>query len=365
MDTQSIVILDFGSQYTQLIARRIREQGVFSVVLPCTTPIDEIQSYRPAGIVLSGGPCSVYDADAPPADERVLSLGHPILGICYGLQFMAYKLGGKVRSALKREYGHAAVEVIEGSQLFKDMPASLTVWMSHGDEAVELPAGFRSIARSPNALAGMENPQRRMWAVQFHPEVHHTRMGTNLLRNFVFDICGAKADWTPARFIEETVINIRGTVGSGHAICALSGGVDSSVAAMLVHRAIGDQLTCVFVNNGVLRKNEFEKVQKTLRDRLGLNLVAVDASQRFLDKLAGHWNLTQTVRGTTKENKVEADWVLEHQFLRVHMKDVASPPKYEADVYIGYDKAKNRYVAHWMDTFGGGFSSIGHPPDYR
>jgi GMP synthase (glutamine-hydrolysing) len=285
VDSQSIVILDFGSQYTQLIARRIREQGVFSVVLPCTAPIDEIQGHRPAGIVLSGGPCSVYDADAPPADERVLSLGHPILGICYGLHFMAHKLGGKVQPGPKREYGHAAVEVIEGSQLFKDMPASLTVWMSHGDEAVELPAGFRTIARSPNALAGMENPQRRMWAVQFHPEVHHTKLGTNLLRNFVFDICGAKADWTPARFIEETVTNIRSVVGSDHAICALSGGVDSSVAATLVHRAIGDQLTCVFVNNGVLRKNEFEKVQKTLRDRLGLNLVAVDASQRFLSKL--------------------------------------------------------------------------------
>jgi GMP synthase (glutamine-hydrolysing) len=159
--------------------------------------------------------------------------------------------------------------------------------MSHGDEAVELPAGFRTIARSPKALAGIENPQRRMWAVQFHPEVHHTRLGTNLLRNFVFDICGAKPDWTPARFIDETVTSIRASVGTGHAICALSGGVDSSVAATLVHRAIGDQLTCVFVNNGVLRKNEFEKVQKTLRDRLGLNLVAVDASERFLRKLAG------------------------------------------------------------------------------
>ncbi len=287
MDTQSIVILDFGSQYTQLIARRIREQGVFSVVLPCTASLDEIQGYRPAGIILSGGPCSVYDADAPPADERVLALGHPILGICYGLQFITHKLGGKVRSAAKREYGHADVEVLEGSQLFKDMPSSLSVWMSHGDEAVELPAGFRTIARSPTALAGIEDPQRRTWAVQFHPEVHHTKFGTNLLRNFIFNICGAKPDWTPARFIDESVAAVRKTVGDGRAICALSGGVDSSVAATLVHRAIGDRLTCVFVNNGVLRKNEFTKVQKNLREHLGLNLIAVDATERFLSRLAG------------------------------------------------------------------------------
>ncbi len=287
MDTQSIVILDFGSQYTQLIARRIREQRVFSVVLPCTASIQEIESYRPAGIILSGGPCSVYDADAPPADDRILALGYPILGICYGLHFITHKLGGKVRSAPAREYGHADIEVVEGSQLFKNLPASLNVWMSHGDEAIELPRGFRPIAKSANALAAMENPERRTWAVQFHPEVHHTKRGSDLLRNFVFDICGARPDWTPARFIDETIAVIRKTVGDGHAICALSGGVDSSVAATLVDRAIGEQLTCVFVNNGALRKNEFEKVQKNLRDKLGLNLIAVDASQRFLAKLAG------------------------------------------------------------------------------
>ncbi len=287
MEAQAIVVLDFGSQYTQLIARRIREQNVFSVVLPCTAPLDEILSYKPAGLILSGGPCSVYDADAPPADERVLSAGLPVLGICYGLQFMTHKLGGKVRAAAKREYGHAEVTVLNGSRLFREVPQQFSVWMSHGDEALELPAGFRLVGRSSSAVAAIEDPARSYYAVQFHPEVQHTRLGTQILRNFVFGICGAQPTWTPQRFIDEAVSQIRQTVGNGHAICALSGGVDSSVAATLVARAIGDRLTCVFVNNGVLRKNEFTKVQQTLRDKLGLNLVAVDAGQRFLSKLAG------------------------------------------------------------------------------
>ena len=288
MDTQSIVILDFGSQYTQLIARRIREQNVFSAVLPCTASLDEIQAYKPIGIVLSGGPCSVYDADAPPADPKVLELGLPVLGICYGLQFITHHLGGKVRSAAKREYGHAEVSIVDGKNpLFESLPADLTVWMSHGDEALELPPGFHLTAKTANAVAGIANPERRIWAVQFHPEVHHTRQGTALLRNFLFRICNAKADWTPAHFVQSTVAAIKEKVGDAHAICALSGGVDSSVAAVLVHRAIGDQLTCVFVNNGVLRKNEFFKVQQNMRDKLGLNVVAVDSSTRFLAKLAG------------------------------------------------------------------------------
>ena len=288
MDTQTIVILDFGSQYTQLIARRIRELNVFSVVLPCTAPLAEIQKYKPLGIILSGGPSSVYDADAPPADPRLLEMGVPTLGICYGLQFIVHHLGGKVRSAPKREYGHAEVTVeVAETALFAGLPATLQVWMSHGDEALELPAGFHRTAVTSNALAGIANEQRRIWAVQFHPEVHHTPLGPQLLRNFVFNICGASGDWTPAHFVETTVAAIRKQVGSDHVICALSGGVDSSVAAVLVHKAIGSQLTCVFVNNGVLRKNEFEQVQKNLRDKLGLNLVAVDASDRFLQKLAG------------------------------------------------------------------------------
>ncbi|MGI8771987.1 MAG: glutamine-hydrolyzing GMP synthase [Acidobacteriaceae bacterium] len=288
MDTSSIVILDFGSQYTQLIARRIREQNVFSVVLPCTATMEEIREHQPIGIVLSGGPCSVYDVDAPSSDPRLLAIGLPILGICYGLQFITHHLGGKVRSAAKREYGHAEVEVIDAANpLFAGLPASLTVWMSHGDEALELPDGFELTARTSNAVAGIMDRERRIWAVQFHPEVHHTRNGTELLRNFLFRICQARPDWTPAHFVQSTVASIRERVGDAHAICALSGGVDSSVAAVLVHRAIGEQLTCVFVDNGVLRKDEYVKVQRNMREKLGLRLVAVDASTRFMSKLIG------------------------------------------------------------------------------
>jgi GMP synthase (glutamine-hydrolysing) len=288
VDTQTIVILDFGSQYTQLIARRIREQNVFSVVLPCTVPLAEIQALKPVGLVLSGGPSSVYDADAPAADPALLQLGVPILGICYGLQFIVHHLGGKVRSASKREYGHAEVGIEDATTpLFADLPSTLAVWMSHGDEALELPAGFRRTAVTSNALAGIANEERRIWAVQFHPEVHHTPLGSQLIKNFLFNICGAAGDWTPAHFIETTVASIRAKVGKGHVICGLSGGVDSSVAAMLVHKAIGNQLTCIFVNNGVLRKNEFINVQKNMRDKLGLNVVAVDAGERFLNRLAG------------------------------------------------------------------------------
>jgi GMP synthase (glutamine-hydrolysing) len=292
VETESIVVLDFGAQYSQLIARRIREQNVFSVVLPCNAPLDEIRSYSPAGIVLSGGPSSVYDQDAPVADQRVFGLGLPVLGICYGLQYMVHALGGKVRPADKREYGHAKVELLNGSRLFEGLPKVLAVWMSHGDEAEELPQGFRLTAKSPNAVAAIENADRQMWAVQFHPEVHHTPLGTNILRNFALNICHAKPTWTPQHFIDATIANVRNTVGSGRALCALSGGVDSAVAATLVDRALRDpngksRLTSVFVNNGVLRKNEFEKVQQTLRDKLGLHLVAVDATDRFLAKLKG------------------------------------------------------------------------------
>jgi len=288
VDTSSIVILDFGSQYTQLIARRIREQNVFSVVLPCTASIDEIRAQKPLGLILSGGPCSVYDSDAPPSDPAILALGLPTLGICYGLQFITHHLGGKVRPADKREYGHAEVSIVDTiNPLFADFPASLNVWMSHGDEAIELPAGFHLTASTSNAVAGIANPEARIWAVQFHPEVHHTKQGTALLRNFLFNVCKATPDWTPEHFIQSTVASVREKIGDGHAICALSGGVDSSVAAVLVHRAIGDRLTCIFVNNGVLRKNEFFKVQGNLRENLGLNLVAVDASTRFLAKLVG------------------------------------------------------------------------------
>jgi GMP synthase (glutamine-hydrolysing) len=299
--TQAIVVLDFGAQYSQLIARRIRENKVFSVVLPFNASLDEIRSYSPVGIVLSGGPSSVYDKGAPHADKKVFELGVPVLGICYGLQFMVYALGGKVRPAEKREYGHAKVELqASDSQLFQGLPKLLAVWMSHGDSAEELPPGFRLTARTSNAIAAIENPERKMWAVQFHPEVHHTPLGADILRNFALNICGAAPNWTGQHFIDATIAQVRQQVGSGRAICALSGGVDSSVAAVLVDRALRDEpaqsgakgsgksrLTCVFVNNGVLRKNEFEKVQQNLRDKLGLHLVAVDATERFMIKLAG------------------------------------------------------------------------------
>ena len=292
METQSIVVLDFGAQYSQLIARRIREQRVFSVVLPCTASLEEIRSYSPVGIVLSGGPSSVYDHDAPAMDKRVFELGVPVLGICYGLQLMVHALGGKVHAADKREYGHAEVEIKSNSILFHGLPRKLSVWMSHGDEAVQLPPGFAQTASSPNALAAIENAERRMWAVQFHPEVHHTQHGTDILRNFALEICGAKPTWTAKHFIDATIAQVRETVGSGRAICALSGGVDSAVAATLVDRALRDdkgasRLTSIFVNNGVLRKDEFQKVQQNLRDKLGLHLDAVDATDRFLQKLAG------------------------------------------------------------------------------
>jgi len=293
VETQSIVVLDFGSQYSQLIARRIRELNVFSAVLPCNASLDEIRSYSPVGIILSGGPASVYDKDAPVTDPGIFDLGLPVLGICYGLQYMVFALGGKVRPADKHEYGHAEVTIEAcGSRLFEGLPKNLSVWMSHGDEAEQLPAGFHLTAQSPNAVAAIENPARRMWAVQFHPEVHHTPRGKDILRNFALNLCGAKPTWTAQHFIDATVEQVRKQVGDGRAICALSGGVDSSVAAVLVDRAMRDgsgktRLTCVFVNNGVLRKNEFEKVQQNLRDKLGLHLVALDATRRFLTRLSG------------------------------------------------------------------------------
>jgi GMP synthase (glutamine-hydrolysing) len=227
-----------------------------------------------------------------------------MLGICYGLHFIVHHMGGKVRTAPKREYGHAEVAIEDTStELFAGLPPAIQVWMSHGDEALELPTGFRRTAVTSNALAGIANEERRIWAVQFHPEVHHTPLGSQLLRNFVFSICGAKGDWTPKHFIETTVAGIREKVGTGHVICGLSGGVDSSVAAMLVHMAIGSQLTCIFVNNGVLRKNEFISVQKNLRDKLGLNIVAVDASERFLKQLAG------VTDPETKRKRIGAEFI--------------------------------------------------------
>ncbi len=283
-----IVVLDFGGQYTQLIARRIRELGVYSVILPCWTPLEEIRALQPAGLVLSGGPASVYESEAPKCDPKVLEAGKPVLGICYGLQWMAYQLGGKVEPAERREYGPAELNVAQDSQLFAGMPAKLRIWNSHGDHIAALPPGFRVAGTTSNAVAAAEDPERRLYAVQFHPEVRHTDGGTEMLRRFVFDICGAEPNWNPHSFVERTIEEIRTRVGEGgRAVCALSGGVDSTVAAELVHRAIGERLTCVFVDNGVLRREEFPRTLAVLREKLGLHVVGVDASQRFLEQLRG------------------------------------------------------------------------------
>ena len=282
-----IVVLDFGGQYTQLIARRIREQEVFSAVLPCTTSIDDIRRYQPSGLILSGGPSSVYADDAPVCDAQVLRLGLPVLGICYGMQWMTRTLGGEVLPAERREYGPAQLAIENESRLFAGIPRALKVWNSHGDHVAELPPGFHVTARTANAIAALEDPQKKLFAVEFHPEVQHTDNGTDMLRNFAFAICGAQKNWNRAGFIAETVEAIGRQADGLRAICALSGGVDSTVAAALVHRAIGGRLTNVFVDNGLLRRNEFVETLELLRARLGLNVLGVDASDRFLTSLAG------------------------------------------------------------------------------
>jgi GMP synthase (glutamine-hydrolysing) len=287
-----VVVLDFGGQYTQLIARRIREQQVFSAVLPCTSPVSEIRKLEPVGIVLSGGPSSVYDADAPICDPQVLALGIPVLGICYGMQWITHVLGGHVEKAERKEYGRAHLKVTCGSgaaesKLFGGVPESLRIWNSHGDHVRALPVGFHATGHTESAIASVEDPQRRIYAVQFHVEVNHTERGTELLRNFLFRVCQAEPKWSGAAFIEETVAGIKAKVGAKSAICALSGGVDSTVAAVLVHRAMGDRLTNIFVNTGMLRKNEFADTLEMLRERLGLRVIGVDASHRFLGKLVG------------------------------------------------------------------------------
>jgi GMP synthase (glutamine-hydrolysing) len=287
-----IVVLDFGGQYTQLIARRIREQQVFSAVLPCTSSIEEIREFEPAGIVLSGGPSSVYDPEAPKCDPKVLALEIPVLGICYGMQWITHTLGGKVEKATRREYGRAHLKVerqdqAKESPLFAGVPESLRIWNSHGDHVRSLPAGFRTTGRTDNAIASLEDPNRKIYAVQFHVEVNHTESGTELLRNFLFRVCKAEPKWSGAAFIDETTAAIREKVGNKWAICGLSGGVDSTVAAVLVHRAMGARLTNIFVNTGMLRKNEFEQTLEMLRDRLKLHVIGVDASDRFLAQLKG------------------------------------------------------------------------------
>jgi GMP synthase (glutamine-hydrolysing) len=282
-----IVVLDFGSQYTQLIARRIRETQVYSVIVPCHIAFDHLVKMAPQALILSGGPSSVYDTGAPVCDERVLKLNLPVLGICYGLQWMSYKLGGKVEAARRREYGFAQLDITLPSELLAGIPSPLRVWNSHGDHVVEVPPGFRVTGRTENAVSVIENQQAKQYAVEFHPEVRHTDRGAQILENFVLGICGARPNWFPRSFIDETVDRVREQVGGGRALCALSGGVDSAVAATLVGRALGDRLICVFVDNGLLRKDEFQRVTAKLQEQAHLNVKAVDRSQRFLDKLQG------------------------------------------------------------------------------
>jgi GMP synthase (glutamine-hydrolysing) len=282
-----IVVLDFGGQYTQLIARRVREQQVFSAILPCTTSREEIRKLEPAGIILSGGPSSVYDKDAPVCDPAVLAQGIPVLGICYGMQWIAKNLGGKVEPAQRREYGPAQFHLERAeSEILGGLPATMKTWASHGDNVLALPEGFHLTGKTANAIAACEDRKRRIFAVQFHPEVNHTDRGTEILRNFLFRVCKAEPKWSGKAFVEESVEAIRQKVGSHGAICGLSGGVDSTVAAVLVHRAMGKRLTNIFVNTGLLRKNEFEHTLEMYRERLGLHVIGVDASEHFLEKLA-------------------------------------------------------------------------------
>jgi GMP synthase (glutamine-hydrolysing) len=284
----NVLVLDFGSQYTQLIARRIREHNVYSEILPFNASLEEIRAFAPRGIILSGGPASVYDGGAPLPDPGVFSLGVPVLGICYGMQVMAHMLGGRVAGARKREYGRAVLVVDVDTGLLLGMSQGTQVWMSHGDRIEKVPGGFRAIAHTDNApLAAMSDDVARRYALQFHPEVVHTDEGIRILKNFVFNICGAKPTWRMSSFIEHSVAGIREMVGDKNAICALSGGVDSAVAALLVHRAIGGRLTCIFVDNGLLRKGEADKVADTFGRLYHMRLIQVDARDRFLDKLRG------------------------------------------------------------------------------
>jgi GMP synthase (glutamine-hydrolysing) len=285
--SETILVLDFGSQYTQLIARRVRENNVYSEIHPFDYPVDKIRELAPKGIILSGGPQSVYGDGAPWCDRAIFQLGVPILGICYGMQLMAYFLEGDVEAASEREYGRAQISA-KTSALFKDTAVDQTVWMSHGDRINQAPPGFEIIATSSNApIAGFENAKTKCFGIQFHPEVTHTQYGGQILKNFLFDICGCSGKWDIGDFRRRKVEEIRKLVGKSKVIAAVSGGVDSSVAALLVAEAIGDQLTAIFVDNGVLRKNEAMDVVSRLSDRLGLHMIAVDGKQRFYQQLAG------------------------------------------------------------------------------
>jgi GMP synthase (glutamine-hydrolysing) len=284
----TVAILDFGSQFAQLIARRVRELNVYSELLPHDTSMAELERRGVKAVILSGGPSSVYDDDAPRADPALWSGRIPVLGICYGLQLMALDLGGEVVPSTRREYGPATVRLTETDGIFAGLSGEQPVWMSHGDSIVRPPEGFRATAQTDSTpYAGLADPGRNLYGIQFHPEVVHTPIGRDILRNFVVEVAGARPNWTAANLVETTVAEIRERVGEGHVICALSGGVDSAVAATLVHRAIGDQLTCIYVDHGLMRKRESELLRVTFERDLGMNLVMVDARERFLRRLAG------------------------------------------------------------------------------
>ena len=290
MQHELILILDFGSQYTQLIARRVREQGVYCEIHPFNFPLEEIVKKNPKGVILSGGPSSVADEGAPRVSADFYDrVDAPVLGICYGMQLVAVDFGGSLEPAIRREYGHAKVKVLSGqTKLFNELPFELDVWMSHGDHVTALPAGFHPTATTGDTITATENPDKQIYCVQFHPEVAHTPLGKEILRNFLFNICGCSGDWTAAHFIQEEIEKIRATVGDrDNVVCGLSGGVDSTVAAALVHEAIGDRQTCIFVNNGLLRADEFEDTLKLYKDNLHLNVRGIDASEQFYAALAG------------------------------------------------------------------------------
>jgi GMP synthase (glutamine-hydrolysing) len=282
---ETVLILDFGGQYTQLIARRIRELDVYCEIHPFSVEIEKIRELDPKGIILSGGPSSVYEDGAPHCSRQILDLGIPVLGLCYGLQLISYFLGGKVEPSNRREYGAARIKLLGAGKLLADLPQDFPVWMSHGDHVTVPPPGFQVTAETDNALGAVENVEKGIYGLQFHPEVAHTPDGKKILANFVKDICGCDGDWSAASFISATVDRIRDQIGGGRAVCGLSGGVDSSVAAALVARAIGDRLTCIFVDNGVLRKDEFETVLRTFKDYGELNVKGVAAGERFLSAL--------------------------------------------------------------------------------
>lgn len=285
--TDTIAIIDFGSQYTQLIARRVREQKVYCEIYPPTVTRDELMRLNPRGIILSGGPSSVYDRDAPRLPEFILELNFAILGICYGMQLLAQKLGGRVENSPRREFGPAQIRITQPDYLFADLPDSFSVWMSHGDSVLELPSGFQKLAESDTcAYAAMADPERGLYGLQFHPEVVHTHQGKAILHHFLYDICGCAGEWTPRAFVESAIDQIRVQVGSARVLCALSGGVDSMVTATLIERAIGEQLTCVFIDHGLLRANEAAEVA-ALTAQIGIELVSVDARAYFLEKLRG------------------------------------------------------------------------------